>query len=98
MYLKVVSREEPNITVLSIRPGIVDTEMVRFIYDDPHNRQVMDAEQYKFMELQRVKGRLLEPTAPANAMANLVMDAGKELSGGFFSWDDPKINSITKVK
>lgn len=94
MYLKCLAREEPNVVCMAVRPGIVDTEIVQGLYSNPHNAQVMDPEQFKFMQLQRDHGKLLKPEEPAEVMAKLVLDAPKSLSGSFFSWDDAKIRKL----
>lgn len=94
MYLKCLAREEPEITCMSIRPGIVDTAIIESLYSDPRRAQVMDPEQFKFMKMQKDHNKLLKPEQPAEIMAKLVLDAPKSLSGQFFSWDDSKIKNL----
>lgn len=94
MYLRCLAREEPEIVSLAVRPGIVDTEIVRGLYANPRSKEVMDPQQFRFMELQRDSGKLLQPEQPADVMAKLVLSAPKSLSGTFISWDDSKLSSL----
>ncbi len=94
MYLRCLAREEPEITALAVRPGIVDTEIVRGLYSNPHSEEVMDPQQFRFMQLQRENGKLLQPEQPADVMAKLVLSAPKSLSGAFISWDDSHIQNL----
>ncbi len=94
IYLKCLAREEPEITCMSIRPGIVDTEIVNSLYTNPHREKVMDPEQFKFMKMQKDHGKLLKAELPGEMMARLVLEAPKSLSGQFFSWDDIKIKKM----
>lgn len=94
MYLKCLAGEETDIVCMSVRPGIVDTAIVNSLYTNPHRAQVMDPEQYKFMLMQKEKGKLLKAQEPGDVMAQLVLKAPKSLSGQFFSWDDAKIKKF----
>ena len=94
IYLKCLAREEPEIVCMSVRPGIVDTAIVNSLYTNPHRAQVMDQEQFKFMQLQKEHGKLLKPEQPAEMFAKLVLEAPKSLSGQFFGWDDAKIKKL----
>ena len=74
--------EEPDVTTVSIRPGVVDTEMQREIRE-LHN-QAMDAKDAaKFAGL-KTNGGLLKPEQPGNVIARLVLSAPIALSGGFY--------------
>ena len=94
VYLKCLAREEPEITCMSVRPGIVDTAMIQSLYSDAHRAQVMAPDQYKFMVLQRDSGKLLKPEQPAEMFAKLILEAPNSLSGQFFGWDDVKIKKL----
>lgn len=75
--------EEPAITTISIRPGVVDTDMQKSIRDVHHT--VMDPKDAaKFAELKKT-GELLRPEQPGNVMARLSLDAPKDLSGKFLT-------------
>ncbi len=75
-----LSVEEPEITTISIRPGVVDTEMQ---VEVRRNNTVMDDKDAEKFKSLHEDGKLLRPDQPANVMARLVLDAGKELSGKF---------------
>ena len=94
IYLKCLAREEPEITCMSIRPGIVDTAILSSIYENPLSSKKMDPDQFKFMKMQKDQGKLLKPELPGDVMAKLVLEGPKELSGQFFSWDDAKIKKL----
>lgn len=79
-----LSIEEPLITSIAVRPGIVDTKMqdeVRGYYEIMDHA---DVEKFRSLHLEK---RLLRPEQPGDVMARLVLCAGRELSGKFFSWD-----------
>lgn len=77
-----LSVEEPDITAVSIRPGIVDTAMQVTIRGA---HEVMDArDAAKFKSLHE-EGKLLRPEQPGNVIARLAVGAEKELSGKFLT-------------
>ena len=81
--------EEPSVTTVSIRPGVVDTDMQKSIREVHHTS--MDAKDAaKFSELKSTGG-LLKPEQPGHVMAKLVLDAPKDLNGQFLSWNDQKL-------
>lgn len=94
IYLKCLAKEEPDIVCMSVRPGIVNTAIVNSLYTNPRRAQVMDAEQFKFMKMQKDHGKLLDPKQPGDVMARLVLEAPSSLSGQFFGWDDLKIKKL----
>ena len=87
-----LAREEPKITALAVRPGVVDTEMQRDIREV--HVQTMDGEEGgKFVSLHE-EGRLLSPELPGHVIAKLALEAPRELSGRFLSWDSPELKSF----
>lgn len=75
--------EEPDITSVSIRPGMVDTEMQRELREDHVNN--LEAEVHaKFTGVHK-EGKLLKPEQPGHVMAKLVLDAPSSLSGRFLT-------------
>ena len=76
--------EEPDITTLAIRPGVVDTDMQVEVRG--HNGVMDSKDAEKFRSLHET-GKLLRPEQPGNVIARLVLGADKELSGKFLSWD-----------
>jgi NAD(P)-dependent dehydrogenase (short-subunit alcohol dehydrogenase family) len=78
-----LGEEEPDVTTISIRPGMVDTEMQREIREVHHKN--MEADIYsKFFNAHK-EGKLLKPEQPGHVMAKLVLDAPKSLTGRFLS-------------
>ena len=78
--------EEKDVTTISIRPGVVDTDMQVSIRDT-HSGYMDEKDAAKFHELKQTGG-LLKPEQPGNVMAKLAVDAPKDLSGQFLSWND----------
>jgi NAD(P)-dependent dehydrogenase (short-subunit alcohol dehydrogenase family) len=81
--------EEPDVTTISIRPGIVDTEMQRAIREE-HNKTMSATDQQKFHGLHE-EGKLVRPEQPGDVIANLALAGEKALSGKFLSWDDASL-------
>lgn len=81
--------EEPDVTTISIRPGVVDTEMQRAIREE-HNVAMSSSDQEKFHGLHR-EGKLVRPEQPGGVIAGLAVRGEKSLSGKFLSWDDESL-------
>ncbi|RAL68492.1 hypothetical protein DID88_007220 [Monilinia fructigena] len=85
-----LSVEEPLITSLAIRPGVVDTDMQREIRGYSTNGVMDKKDAEKFLGLYEA-GKLLKPEQPGGVLAGLAIDENlKEvgLSGKYLSWDD----------
>lgn len=76
-----ISIEEPQVTTLSIRPGVVDTQMQQELRDTYASR-MQEKDAAKFLGLHK-EGKLLSPEEPGNVIAKLVLDGPKKLSGRF---------------
>lgn len=76
-----LSSEEDNITCISIRPGVVDTQMQRELREI-HASGMQEKDSAKFFTLHK-EGGLLKPEQPGNVMARLVLDAPTTLNGRF---------------
>ncbi|KAI8979386.1 hypothetical protein BDF20DRAFT_869236 [Mycotypha africana] len=77
--------EEPNVTTVALRPGVVDTGMqdtIRAV-----GAEAMKDDHAKFVDLHR-EGKLIDPKTPGHILSALACNPPKELSGRFFSWDD----------
>ncbi|KZF21249.1 short-chain dehydrogenase [Xylona heveae TC161] len=89
---KTLANEEPSVTSVALRPGVVDTEMqtdIRGVHT-----QYMDAkEAEKFSKLKN-EGGLLKPEQPGTVIANLALKAPKELSGQFVNWSDEELKEF----
>jgi NAD(P)-dependent dehydrogenase (short-subunit alcohol dehydrogenase family) len=75
--------EEPDVTTVSIRPGVVDTEMQVEVRG--HNSLMDEKDAEKFKTLFET-GKLLKPEQPGNVMARLAVEASKDLSGKFLRY------------
>ncbi|KAI9785420.1 MAG: hypothetical protein M1816_000435 [Peltula sp. TS41687] len=87
-----VAVEEPDVVVVAVRPGVVDTEMqveIREVYAGTMDER----DRERFARLKR-EGELLRPEQPGNVMARLVLGAGRELSGRFVSWNDAALEKF----
>lgn len=76
-----LATEEPDITTVSIRPGVVDTDMQKSIRE-VHHEKMSEKDRAKFAEL-KSSGGLLKPEQPGNVMARLVLSAPRDLNGTF---------------
>jgi NAD(P)-dependent dehydrogenase (short-subunit alcohol dehydrogenase family) len=86
---RVLASEEPSITAVSVRPGVVDTNMQALIREK--GPKTMPAELSKYFINLKQQGKLEPPWVPARSIAWLAMNAPPELSGEFIEYDDPKI-------
>lgn len=85
--------EEPDVTTVSIRPGMVDTEMQRELRED-HATTLEPQVHSKFMAVHK-EGKLLQPEQPGHVMAKLVLDAPSLLTGKFLSYVLRQDNCMT---
>lgn len=86
MLMQCLAKEYDDITTLSIRPGVVDTQMQAKIRGE--GRSVMPPDVYaKFTGLHEA-GKLVDATIPAAVISNAVEFAEKELSGNYYSYED----------
>ncbi len=91
-FTRVLALEEPAITAISFRPGVVDTAMQKIIREEGANG--MQRERYtQFVDL-FAAGRLLPPEKPGKALALLALKAPHQLSGEFIQWDDERIQAL----
>ncbi|KAF1842481.1 NAD(P)-binding protein [Cucurbitaria berberidis CBS 394.84] len=84
--------EEPDVTTISVRPGVVDTEMQREIREVHHER-MSESDRTKFAGLKK-DGGLLRPEQPGHVIAKLAVSGGKELSGKFLNWNDESLKEF----
>ncbi|RAL04475.1 SDR family oxidoreductase [Aspergillus ibericus CBS 121593] len=87
-----LGEEEPEVTTISIRPGMVDTEMQRELRE-VHATNLEPQMHAKFTTVHK-EGKLLKPEQPGHVMAKLVLDAPNELSGKFFTWNDKALEAF----
>jgi NAD(P)-dependent dehydrogenase (short-subunit alcohol dehydrogenase family) len=88
-YTRILAAEEPELTALTVRPGVVDTDMQTFIRQK--GPQAMPADQANFYRQLKDRGELEPPEIPARSIAWLALYAPREFSGRFLDYDDPLI-------
>lgn len=91
-FTRSLALEEPTITSLALRPGIVDTEMQKNIRD---NGQLgMPEKEYQEFVDFYVQGKLLSPQITGQVINILSLYASREWSGEYISWDDNRIKQL----
>jgi NAD(P)-dependent dehydrogenase (short-subunit alcohol dehydrogenase family) len=88
-FSRVLASEEPDLTVIAVRPGVVDTRMQELLRSEGPVK--MPPEQAAFYRDLKTAGRLEPPQVPARAIAWLALHAPHEWSGDFMNYDDPQI-------
>ncbi|KAK2783169.1 hypothetical protein FQN52_000383 [Onygenales sp. PD_12] len=84
-----VACEEPEITSIAIRPGMVDTQMQEELRAE-HIDVLGPVYGERFLNAHR-EGKLLRPEQPGHVIAKLVVDGPRELSGKFLTWNEPEL-------
>jgi NAD(P)-dependent dehydrogenase (short-subunit alcohol dehydrogenase family) len=90
-FTRVLAAEEKDVTALTVRPGVVDTDMQAVLRDDADN--AMPADQIAYYRQLKERRELEPPEIPARAIAWLALHAPREFSGKFLNYDDPRISS-----
>ncbi|MBN1964739.1 MAG: SDR family NAD(P)-dependent oxidoreductase [Anaerolineae bacterium] len=88
----VLAVEEPAITVLAVRPGIIDTAMQAAIR--AQGVGVMSEADYARFVGHYTAGELLPPEQPGRALAVLALHAPHEWSGEFIQWNEARVEAL----
>jgi NAD(P)-dependent dehydrogenase (short-subunit alcohol dehydrogenase family) len=91
---RVLALEEPRVTSVSVRPGVVDTRMQDILRNE--GPRVMPAEQAGYYVDLKHQGELEPAEIPGRAIAWLALHAPPAWSGEFLNYDDPRI--VTQAK
>jgi len=91
---RVLAVEEPEITAIALRPGLVDTEMQARIR--AHGQGHMTQRNYEWLARLHKQGRLLPPETPGKAVACLAYEALHSWSGEMMQWDDARIQELVQ--
>lgn len=86
-FTRVLAAEEPGITAVCVRPGVVDTPMQEVL------RGNMPDGQAAYYAGLKDRGELEPPEVPGRAIAWLALTASREISGQFLDYDDASIDS-----
>ena len=89
-FTRVLAAEEPAVTALTVRPGVVDTDMQAILRNEGDN--AMPVEQIAYYRQLKERGELEPPQIPARAISWLALSAPREFSGQFLDYDDPRIS------
>lgn len=88
-FTRVLAAEERHVTALTVRPGVVDTDMQAVLRGETDN--AMPADQVAYYRQLKEHGELEPPEIPGRAIAWLALHAPREFSGQFLDYDDPRI-------
>jgi NAD(P)-dependent dehydrogenase (short-subunit alcohol dehydrogenase family) len=89
-FTRVLAVEEPELTALAVRPGVVDTDMQTFIRQE--GPRAMPSDQADYYRQLKDRGELEPAKIPARSIAWLALYAPREFSGLFLDYDDPRID------
>lgn len=78
-----LGEEQRDITTVSIRPGMVDTEMQRELRED--HATTLEPHMHAKFTTEHKSGKLLKPEQPGHVIAKLVLEAPSSISGKFLS-------------
>jgi NAD(P)-dependent dehydrogenase (short-subunit alcohol dehydrogenase family) len=93
-FTRALAEEEPSITTVALRPGVVDTEMQATIRRE--GAKGMPEEVHSRFVRYHAEGELLPPVVPACSVTILALYAPHEWSGSFLSWDDEGVLSLVR--
>jgi NAD(P)-dependent dehydrogenase (short-subunit alcohol dehydrogenase family) len=88
-FTRVLAAEEPFLTVLAVRPGMVDTEMQALMRRE--GPKEMAPEQVAYYQSLKTEGELEPPAVPTRSIAWLSLHAPSDWSGDFLNYDDTQI-------
>jgi NAD(P)-dependent dehydrogenase (short-subunit alcohol dehydrogenase family) len=88
-FTRILAAEEPELTALAVRPGVVDTDMQAFLRSE--GPRTMPHDQAAYYRQLKDRGELEPPEIPARSIAWLALYAPPEFSGMFLVYDDPRI-------
>jgi NAD(P)-dependent dehydrogenase (short-subunit alcohol dehydrogenase family) len=89
-FTRVLAAEESELTVVAVRPGVVDTQMQELLRR--LGPQKMPPEQANYYINLKVNGQLEPAMVPARSVAWMALHAPQHWSGAFMSYDEPQIN------
>jgi NAD(P)-dependent dehydrogenase (short-subunit alcohol dehydrogenase family) len=93
-FTRILAAEEPEITAIAFRPGVIDTAMQAHIRRE--GADSMPDEIYaRFVGLYEQQ-ELLPPEVPACALAVLAFHAPHDWSGGFLPWNHKEVQSLVR--
>jgi NAD(P)-dependent dehydrogenase (short-subunit alcohol dehydrogenase family) len=91
-FNRVLAIEEPQITTMAVRPGVVDSEMQAVVRREGAG-VMAESEHARFIAYHK-QSELLDPEVPGRAIAVLALHAPREWSGAFVNWNDPEVEQL----
>ncbi len=92
---QVLAGEEPEITAVALRPGVVDTQMQVTIRQT--GRGKMGQGNYEWLNGLHQQGKLLPVEIPGAVIACLALYSPHDWSGEVLQWDDEKVREMVKT-
>ncbi len=93
-WTRALAKEEPDITAIAFRPGVVDTAMQAAIRRE--GAEAMPEEVYNRFVRYFEEGELLPPEVPGCSLAILALHAPHEWSGSFLPWNSEEVLSLVR--
>ena len=85
--MQVLAAEEPDLIVIAVEPGVVETEMVK----DVKREARRPLARHVYERLQKAWENMVQPEQPGEQFAKLALRAPKEFSGKVMIWDDKPV-------
>ena len=94
-FTRVLAAEEPLLTAIAVRPGVVDTQMQTTIRCE--GSKTMPPDQIAYYQNLKYENELAPPSVPALSIAWLALRSPSAWSGRFVNYDDPDIINSAKI-
>ena len=91
-FTRILAIEEPDITALAVRPGVVDTAMQTTIRDK--GKDIMAESDYGRLYGLYDKGKLVTPEESGRAIVVLSLYAPTEWSGETLVWNEERVQQL----
>jgi NAD(P)-dependent dehydrogenase (short-subunit alcohol dehydrogenase family) len=89
MLTQCLNVEEPLITTIALRPGVVDTDMQKQIREQ--GERAMDPSMHAYFLELKANDKLVAPDYVAHIIAEMVDKAERDLAGSFISYDNVRL-------
>jgi NAD(P)-dependent dehydrogenase (short-subunit alcohol dehydrogenase family) len=93
-WTRALAQEEPAITAIAFRPGVVDTAMQAAMRHE--EGEDMSEEAYTRFLRYYEEGKLLPPAVPGCSLAVLALEAPHEWTGAFLPWNSEEVLSLVR--
>lgn len=95
MFIKILAKEEPMITLLAVHPGIVATEAMKKAIEG--GKDAMHKAQYEILERMMNEGKVVPVEQCAKSIGKLILNAPKSKSGEFVQWNEEWIGKLSNI-